>query len=167
MKYFFTVYILTNRMNISIKLPTIMTKRKHYNNVQQNMLNSLSTLPTLPYLANSTSPPVIPPPESTASKSKIIPNENTFSYGHIIPMELVNKILLMREPHPLAKLIKERNYNVCYIELCTDTGRVGRGELILLDNSKKYKSIKYWKSHIRNINIEYPELHHRLIFPFI
>ena len=105
MKYFFTVYILTNRMNISIKLPTIMTKRKHYNNVQQNMLNSLSTLPTLPYLANSTSPPVIPPPESTASKSKIIPNENTFSYGHIIPMELVNKILLMREPHPLAKLI--------------------------------------------------------------
>ena len=163
-------------MNTSIKLPTIMTKRKYYNKFQQYTLNSLSNLPTLPYLANSTSPPVIPnvqifppsPPESAVSKSKIIPTENKFSYGHIIPMELVNKILLMREPHPIAKLIKERNYNVCYIEWRNkNTGFISRGQLILLDNSKKYRGIKYWQGHINDINKEYPHIHHKLVFPFI
>ena len=172
-------------MNTSIKLPTIMTKRKYYNKFQQYTLNSLSnlptlptlsTLPTLPYLANSTSPPVIPnvqifppsPPESVASKHKIIPTENKFSYGHIIPMELVNKILLMREPHPIAKLIKERNYNVCYIEWRNkNTGFISRGQLIMLDNSKKYRGIKYWQGHIKDINKEYPHIHHKLVFPFI
>jgi len=172
-------------MNISIKLPTIMTKRKYYNKFQQYTLNSLSnlptistlpTLPTLPYLTNSNSLPLIsnlqifppPPPESVASKSKIIPTKNKFSYGHIIPMELINKILLMREPHPIAKLIKERNYNVCYIEWRNkNTGFISRGQLIMLDNSKKYRGLKYWQGHIKDINKEYPHIHHKLVFPFI
>lgn len=166
-------------MNTTIKLPTIMTKSKYYNKFQQYTLNSLSNLPTLPYLANSTSPPLIPnvqifpppPPESVASKHKIIPTENKFSYGHIIPMELVNKILLMREPHPIAKLIKERNYNVCYIEWRNkNTGFISRGQLIMLDNSKKYRKyrgIEYWQGHIKDINKEYPQIHHKLVFPFI
>ena len=40
-------------------------------------------------------------------------------------------------------LIKERNYNVCYIEWRNkNTGFISRGQLIMLDNSKKYRKYR-------------------------
>ena len=96
------------------------------------------------------------------------PEQMQPSKGHQIPMELVNKILLMREPHPVAKLIKERNTNVFYIEWRNkSTGFINRGELMMIDNSKTHNDIEYWQSHIRDMNIKYPNIDHELVFPFI
>ena len=96
------------------------------------------------------------------------PDQMRQSKGHLIPMELVNKILLMREPHPVAKLIKEKNTNVFYIEWRSkSTGFIGRGELMMIDNSKKHNGVEYWQSHIRDMNIKYPNIDHELVFPFI
>tara|TARA_B100001094_G_scaffold186325_1_gene180529 strand:- start:482 stop:808 length:327 start_codon:yes stop_codon:yes gene_type:complete len=96
------------------------------------------------------------------------PDQMRPSKGHLIPMGLVNKILLMREPHPVAKLIKERNTDVFYIEWRNkNTGFIGRGESMMIDNSKKHNGVEYWQSHIRDMNVKYPGLHHILVFPYI
>lgn len=93
-----------------------------------------------------------------------IDNKYKFSYGHLIPDELVNKILIMREPHPLAKLIHEI---VIYIEWKTKvTGCKGRGENLFINNSQKMKSITYYQEYVKLLNKKYPNLKHRMVFPY-
>ena len=89
-------------------------------------------------------------------------NKYKFSYGHLIPDELVNKILIMRESHPLAKIIYKSLFYIAWENTIYNIN--GRGKSLFINNAKKCNSIASYHEYIKKMNKKYPEITHKLVF---